>query len=608
MKTDLKKLAKLIRYFILTSTTKAGSGHPTSALSSVEIGVTLFEKYFHFDVKNPHNLLNDRLILSKGHAAPLLYTLFALSGSFPREKLNTLRKINSPLEGHPNPRRVDFVDVATGSLGQGLSVGAGMALSAKKDSLAFKTYVILGDGELAEGSIWEAANFSAYYKLSNLIAIADINRFGQSQVTMFQHKIEEYAHRFSAFGWKVLTIDGHNFQDLDRAFNLAVNNKSDKPVIIIAKTLKGKGVSFLEDKDNWHGKVLKEEDLEKALKELGEIDKTLQINLLPPKRLLKVVRKQIPNIKFSYKIGDQKSTREAYGEALEKLAKLNSLIYSLDADVKNSTYAEFLKNSNPDQFIECFIAEQNMVGVALGLSKLGKIPFTSTFACFLTRAFDQIRMAAISKGNIKFVGSHAGISIGEDGPSQMGLEDIAMFRTLPESVVFYPSDAVATAKLVEEAARYEGIVYLRTTRKATPIIYQNYEQFPVGGSKVIRQSKKDLITVIGAGITLHEALAAYEKLKDEGIMIRVIDLYSIKPLDIKTLKKAAKETKAIIIVEDHYEAGGIGEAVSIALVNEEAKIYFLAVRKMPKSGRPQELLEFEEISADAIVKLVKEII
>lgn len=603
-----ENLAKLVRYYILVSTTEAGSGHPTSSLSAVEIGVTLFEKYFHFDVKNPHNLLNDRLILSKGHAAPLLYTLFALSGSFPKDILLTLRKFDSPLEGHPNPRRLDFVDVATGSLGQGLSVGAGMALSAKKDSLAFRTYVLLGDGELAEGSIWEAANFSAYYKLSNLIAIADINRLGQSQATMFQHKIEEYARRFSAFGWKVLTVDGHKFSDLDKAFNLVVNDKSDKPIIILAKTLKGKGISFLEDKDNWHGKALKKEDLDKALKELGEIDKTLKFNLPSPKRLLKVAKKKIPAIKLSYKIGDQKATREAYGEALEKLAKVNSLIYSLDGDVKNSTYAEIIKDLNPNQFIECFIAEQNMVGVALGMSKMGKIPFVSTFACFLTRAFDQIRMAAISLGNIKFVGSHAGVSIGEDGPSQMGLEDIAMFRTLPESVVLYPSDAYATGKLVEQAAKYEGIVYIRTTRKATPIIYKNYEQFTIGGSKVIRKSKKDVVTVVGAGITAHEALAAYEELKKMGILIRVIDLYSIKPLDLETLKKALQETDAIITVEDHHLEGGLGEAVASSLAEYGGKVYSLAVKKMPKSGTPQELLDYEEISSAAIIKKVNDIL
>ncbi len=604
----LPKLAKLIRSLILTSTTKAGSGHPTSSLSAVEIGVTLFEKFLHFDIKNPHNLLNDRFILSKGHAAPLLYTLFALSGSFPTEKLLTLRKIDSPLEGHPNPRRVDFVDVASGSLGQGLSVGAGMALSAKKSSLSFRTYVLLGDGELAEGSIWEAANFSSYYKLNNLIAIADINRLGQSQPTMFQHKMEEYSQRFSAFGWNVSVIDGHNFNQLDKAFNLAINNKSDKPTIILARTLKGKGISILEDQDNWHGKALKEEDLEKALKEVGEVDEELRFNLIPPRDTFNEAEKQIPTLKLSYKTGEQKSTRQAYGEALEKLAKKNPLIYSLDGDTKNSTYAELVKDSVPDHFIECFIAEQNMVGVGIGMSKTGKVPFVSTFACFLTRAFDQIRMAAISDANVKFVGSHAGVSIGEDGPSQMGLEDIAMFRSLTGSVVLYPSDAVATGRLVEEAAKYKGIVYIRTTRNPTPIIYSNNAQFPIGGSKVIKKSSRDLVTVIAAGITVFETLAAYEKLKKEGILIRVIDAYSIKPLDVKTLKKTAKETEAIIVVEDHYSAGGIGEAVSAALSDTNVKIYTMSVRKMPKSGKREELLAYEEISSSSIVKKIKEII
>lgn len=608
---NLKEVAKLIRYYILVSSSEALSGHPTSSLSAADLMTVLFfDGFYHFDLKNPQYNNNDRLIFSKGHASPLFYSLYTAAGELGEKELLTYRKFDSNLEGHPT-MYFPFTEAATGSLGQGLSIGVGMALNAKYlDKLRYKTYVLLGDSEMSEGSAWEAIQIAAFYKLDNLIGILDVNRLGQRGETMLGHDIKSYVKRISAFGWKVISIDGHSIPQIQKALKTAQKIKG-VPIMIIAKTIKGKGVSFLENKDNWHGKALSKEDLEKALNELGSINKTIKGKLASPKKLklqtLKV-KTTTQNLKFNYKVGEMMATRKAYGNALVRIFPKYPNMVVLDAEVSNSTFAETFKKIYPDRFFEMYIAEQNMVGAAVGLSKLGKIPFVSTFAAFFSRAFDQIRMSQYSRSNIKFVGSHAGVSIGEDGPSQMGLEDIAIFRAILDSVVLYPSDAVSTEKLVEVAAKYKGLVYIRTTRKDTPVIYSNKEQFSIGGSKILRSSGKDLITVVGAGVTLFEALSAYGKLKEKGINIRVIDLYSIKPLDIKNLEKAAKETKAIITVEDHYPAGGIGEAVSTALVNTGVKIYSLAVRKMPRSGKPQELLEYEEISSNAIIKKVTEVL
>lgn len=605
---QLQKLAKLIRYFILLSTTTAGSGHATSSLSATDImSVLFFGGFFRFDIKNPKNPNNDRLIFSKGHASPLFYSLWAAAGGFDQEELKTFRKFGGRLEGHPT-LEFPFTEVPTGSLGQGLSVGVGLSLNAKYlDKFPYKTYVLLGDSEMTEGSIWEAIQSAAFYKLDNLVGILDVNRLGQSRETMYGHNISSYKDRISAFGWKVITINGHSFSRIQKAFKKAEQIKGS-PVMIVAKTIKGKGISFLEDKEGWHGKALKPEEFDKALRELGQIDTSLQGQLskpgnaklkLPPHRKIKPI---------SYPQDKKVATRKAYGNALVRIYPKYPEMVVLDAEVSNSTFAEDFKKTFPEKFFEMFIAEQNMVGAAEGLWKRGKIPFVSTFAAFFSRAHDQIRMAQYARANIKFIGSHAGVSIGEDGASQMGLEDISLFRSLLGSVVLYPSDAVSTEKLVEEAARYDGIVYLRTTRKETPILYKKGDLFPIGGSKVLRQDNKDQITVIGAGITLHEALEAYGELKTEGILIRVIDLYSIKPIDIKTLKKALQETKAIITVEDHYLEGGLGEAVASSLSEFEGKVYSLAVKKMPKSGKPQELLDYEEISKSAIIKMVKKIL
>ncbi|MBI3069836.1 MAG: transketolase [Candidatus Levybacteria bacterium] len=626
--SKLQKKAALVRKWCLVSTTNAGSGHPTSCLSAADLMTVLFNNYFQYNIANSAEPLNDRLIFSKGHAAPLLYSLFALSGAFDLKELLTLRKFGSRLEGHPTPE-FPYAEVATGSLGQGLSIGAGMAYGSQKSEVRSqkspRVYVLLGDGEMAEGSIWEAANFASYYSLNNLIAIVDVNRFGQSQETMFGDKVEEYTDRFSAFGWETIVIDGHNFKDIEKAFHSAVSKTSSKPFAIIAKTKKGKGVSFLEDQDGWHGKALKKEELERALKELGEVDEDLRFSLRLPiqktqntqsvgksdwsdsQKVRRAGSSEFSEYSEKYKLGNEIATREVYGEVLAKIADKNPLIYALDGDVKNSTFAQEFKKAHPARFIECFIAEQNMVGVALGLSKREKIPFISTFAAFLTRAFDQIRMAAQSRANIKFVGSHAGVSIGEDGSSQMGLEDIAMFGTIPDSVIFHPCDSVSTVKILPLMLEHSGISYLRTLRPKTPVIYGEDEEFKIGGSKILRSSKSDLLTIVAAGITVHEALKAYELLKKEGILVRVVDAYSIKPLDFETLKQCINETMKqwIITVEDHYEHGGLGDFVLSALSSTGEHVEKMAVSKIPRSGTKDELLDDVGISARDIAQKVK---
>jgi len=609
MMEKLKKLATLIRYYILIMTTYAGSGHPTSSLSGTELmACLLFGGIFRFDVDHPKSPNNDRLIFSKGHASPLFYALWTAAGELSEEDLLTYRKFGSPLEGHPTVS-FRYVEAATGSLGQGLSIGVGMALNAKYiDKLPYRTYVLLGDSEMAEGSQWESMQIAAHYKLNNLIGILDVNRLGQRGETMYGWDIEAYEKRISSFGWKTIVLDGHSISEILAAYEETLH-VTDQPVMLIGKTIKGKGVSFIENKNGWHGKVLSKEECDRALKELGEIDKSVRGEISLPEDLRpKEPTPQKPLKKIDYPADKPVATRKAYGNALVRIFPQFPNMVSLDGEVSNSTYSEIFKETYPERFFEMYIAEQNMVGAALGLSCRGKIPFVSTFAAFFTRAFDQIRMSQYSDPNIKFVGSHAGVSIGEDGPSQMGLEDIAMFRAILNSVVLYPSDAISTERLVEEAAKHHGLVYIRTTRKETSIVYRPEEEFPIGGSKVLRRSDKDIATVIGAGVTLHEALEAYEALRKEGIFIRVIDLYSIKPIDERTLREAVQATKGIVTVEDHYAEGGIGEAVMSALATSRAPIYSLAVKKKPKSGKPQELLDYENISQIGIVRRVKELI
>jgi len=605
-KDKLEKISKLIRYFILISTTRAGSGHPSSSLSAVELMSTLFfGGFFKFKIDDIKYINNDRLIFSKGHASPLMYSLWAAAGAVSEEELLTMRDFGSRLEGHPTPN-FPYAEVATGSLGQGLSIGLGMALNAKYiDKLPYYTYVLLGDSEMTEGSQWEAMQIAAHYKLDNLVGIIDVNRLGQRGETMYGWDIKAYERRISSFGWETITVDGHNIEEITDAYKYALSI-SGKPTMIIAKTIKGKGVSLLENKNGWHGKAISEEQIDTALKELGNVDKNIREKILNPEEV-NIPEEGIEEYdKIPMEIG-KISTRKAYGNTLVNIFSKYPQIVVLDAEVGNSTFSEIFKKRFPQRFFEMYIAEQNMVGTALGLSIRGKIPFISSFAAFLTRAFDQIRMSQYSKSNIKFVGSHSGVSIGEDGASQMGLEDIAMFRTLLECVVLYPADSISTEKLVGEAAKHFGNVYIRTTRMDTPIIYSNEDDFIIGGSKVVKESNNDVVTICAAGITLHEALKAYEKLKKENILVRVIDVYSIKPIDKDSIRKAQKETKAILTVEDHYAEGGIGEAVKSA-ASEKSPVYILAVRKMPRSGKPYELLEYEEISYEVIIKKVKEII
>jgi len=608
-KQDIEKLEHiscLVRYWILQSTTAAGSGHPTSSLSATELMVGLmFGGMFRFRPDEPAFPNNDRLIFSKGHAAPLFYALWAAAGKVTEKELMTLRKFGSPLEGHP-AMTFKYTEVATGSLGMGLSVGVGMALNAKNvDKLPYRTYVLMGDSEMAEGSVWEAIQSASHYQLDNLVGIIDVNRLGQRGETMFGHDVKAFERRVAAFGWHTITIDGHSLPQVLEAYEKAMRVKK-KPVMIIAKTLKGKGVPFFEDKDDWHGKTLKKNELDKVLKEFGDVDMNIRGTLAEPEDTKPQQEKIQPALEeIEYK--DPITTRKAYGNALVLLHPKYPEMIVLDAEVGNSSFAIYFQEAYPQHFFEMYIAEQNMVGVALGFSARGKTPFISTFAAFLARAHDQIRMAQYSSPNINIMGSHAGVSIGEDGPSQMALGDIAFFRSLYKSIVLYPSDAVATDKIVECAAEKKGLIYIRTTRGNTPIIYGSNEEFKIGGSKVLKHSENDAVTVVAAGITVHEALRAYEELQKDGINIRVIDLYSVKPVDVPTLWKAVQETGAIITVEDHYAEGGIGSAVQNALVDTCIPMKLLAVTKHPKSGSPDELLDYEGISSRAIIDAVKKI-
>ncbi len=608
VKERLEKIAKLIRYYIIASTTQAGSGHPTSSLSATDLMTgLLFGGPFKFDADHPEHPNNDRIIFSKGHASPLFYAMWAAAGKVSFDELMTLRKFGSRLEGHPTVA-FPYAEASTGSLGQGLSIGVGMALNAKYlDKLPYTTYVLLGDSEMAEGSQWEAIQIAAHYKLDNLVGIIDVNRLGQRGETMYGHHLEAYAARIAPFGWETIVIDGHNMEQVLEAYEKAMAIK-DRPIMIIAKTIKGKGVSFIENKNGWHGKALDREQFEQAMVDLDPVDTSVVGEIARPEDLRpSVVSPEAPK-EPEYPPDKAVATRRAYGNALARIYQQYPGIVSLDGEVSNSTYAEIFEAARPDRFFEMYIGEQNMVGCAAGLSARGKVPFVSTFAAFLTRAFDQIRMSEYSRSNIKFVGSHAGVSIGQDGPSQMGLEDLAMFRTLLSGVVLYPCDAISTERLVEKAAAHKGIVYIRTTRMDTPILYDAADDFPIGGSKVLRMSDADRVTVVAAGITVVEALAAYDILKEEGISIRVIDLYSIKPIDAATLQEAARATGAIITVEDHFAEGGLGEAVESALAGRPVPVHMLAVRKMPSSGTPAELLDYEEISRKAIIEKVKELL
>jgi len=605
---DLQEKAKLVRKWCLVSTTEAGSGHPTSCLSAADVATVLFDRYFTYDTGNPLNLYNDRFVLSKGHAAPLLYTLFGMAGAYSLEELKTLRKSGSVFEGHPVPK-YKYAEAATGSLGQGLSIGAGLALASKREGYGSKVYVLTGDGELAEGQVWEAANFAAHEKLDNLIAILDINRLGQSQETMFGHRMDEYVRKFKAFDFEVIEIDGHNYEEIDQALQRA-QQSAGKPVAIIAKTFKGHGISFLNDKDGWHGKSLKKDELEKALQELAPVDDNLRFQLKKPQQTKLPQAINVTNTSHAFEQGKEYATREVFGDVLAELGKQSKDIYALDGDVMNSTFTQTFKKAFPERFVESYIAEQNMVSVAAGLSRMGKEPFVATFAAFLTRAADQIRMARVSEANIKFVGSHVGVSIGEDGPSQMGLEDIALFGTLPDTIVLQPCDAISTAKLLPLITAHKGFAYMRTLRPKTPLLYKDEDDFTIGGSKVLRQSGNDQLTVAATGITVFEALKAADQLQKENINIRVVDCYSIQPVDAATLKQCLNETElnVLVTVEDHFKHGGFGDFAAAALANTQGQVIKMAVTKISGSGTGDELLNDAGISSANIVSKVRSVL
>ncbi|MEX2663575.1 MAG: transketolase, partial [Vicinamibacterales bacterium] len=577
----LSNIANQLRIDSIRSTTASASGHPTTCMSAAEIVSTLFFSEMRFDPQDPQNPFNDRFVLSKGHAAPILYAAWAEAGLFPREALLTLREIGSDLEGHPTPR-LSFVDVATGSLGQGICAAVGIALNARRIASDYRTYVLLGDGEMAEGSVWEAANAAIHHGLDNLCVVIDANGLGQSQPTQFGHDTKAIADRWTAFGWHQVQVDGHNIQQLLDAYEVA-RKTTGRPTVIIARTLKGKGVESVAGKDNWHGKAFKKDEAEKAVAEL-EREMTAGVPTPDIRKPEGNGRPSLTPADYSkmpapaYTMGDLVATREAWGTGLASLGGVDPRVVALDADVKNSTFSDRFEKAHPERFYQFFIAEQAMVGAAMGLAARGAIPFPSTFACFLTRAADFIRMAGISAVNVKLAGSHAGISIGEDGPSQMALEDLSMMRGVPDCAVLYPCDGTSAERLVVEMAQRPGMAYMRTSRPKTPVIYGPDEKFPIGGSKVLRQSDADVATVVGAGVTVFEALKAYDQLKADGIAIRVIDAYSVQPIDAQTMIEAAKATGALITVEDHYPAGGIGDAVSEAVALTGVGVRRLAVR------------------------------
>lgn len=620
--TRWQELARQLRVDSIRSSSTAGSGHPTSSMSAADLMAVLMSKYLHYDFDNPTNPDNDHLIFSKGHASPLLYSMYKAAGAITDQELLTFRKFGSRLQGHPTPA-IPWVDVATGSLGQGLPIGVGVGIAGKYlDKLPYHIWVLLGDSEMAEGSIWEAFDKAQYYKLNNLTGILDMNRLGQRGPTDLGWDAPAYAARAQAFGWHAIEIDGHNYEEIDRAYQEALQPR-DMPALIIAKTIKGKGVSFLENKNGWHGKALADEYEKQALEELGGVS-NITIQVPKPQESGKPARSHDQGTQPTlptYKIGETVATRKAYGDVLAALVQARDDIIALDAEVGNSTYSEEAQKVRPEQFFEMFIAEQQMVAAAVGLSVRHYIPYASTFAAFMTRAFDFIRMAAISRANLRLCGSHAGVSIGEDGPSQMALEDLAMMRSVHGSVVLYPSDPNQTAHLMSEMINYKGISYIRTTREKTPVLYPPDEQFKIGGSRVVRKSDSDQVTVVGAGITLHEAVKACDQLKNEGINVRLIDAYSVKPVDGTTLHEAVQATGGkIVVAEDHWSEGGLGAAVLESFTlnppkddvsgNSGAmnlKMVHLAVHEMPTSGKPEELLHAAGIDASSIADAVRKL-
>ncbi|MDQ2732157.1 MAG: transketolase [Armatimonadota bacterium] len=616
-------LAQQMRVDSIRCSTAAGSGHPTSSMSAADLMAVLMSKYLRYDYNNPQNPANDHLIFSKGHASPLIYSMFKAAGAITDDELMTFRKFGSRLQGHPTPI-IPWIDVATGSLGQGLPIGFGVALCGKHlDKLPYRVWVVLGDSEMAEGSIWEAFDHASHYKLNNLVGILDMNRLGQRGETDLGWDSAAYAARARAFGWHAIEVDGHDVDAIDRAFTEALQPR-DEPTLLVAKTMKGRGVSFLENKEGWHGKTLDEAQAKEAIEELKKNGAgegiVIQVNKPETMAPLTVPQPEPLNLPM-YTDGKKVATRKAYGDALEALGNSRQDVVAMDGEVSNSTFAIEFGKSHPDRFFEMFIAEQQLVAAAVGMSVRHRVAFASTFAAFLSRAYDFIRMAAISGANIRLCGSHAGCSIGADGPSQMAMEDLAMMRAVHNATVLYPSDGPSTSHLVAEMADRKGISYMRTTREATPVLYGANDSFPIGGSKIVRQSGDDKVTVVGAGITLHEAIKAADQLKGEGIAVRVIDAYSVKPIDSKTLREAVEATGGrLLVVEDHWPEGGLGSAVldglaapgggdseAIGSLPGNLKFVHLAVKEMPGSGEPAELMDAAGISASHIVGAVRKL-
>ncbi|MFE4969622.1 transketolase [Streptomyces sp. NPDC056660] len=597
---ELVELAQQLRVDSVRAAAAAESGHPTSSMSAADLMAVLLARHLRYDFDRPAHPGNDRLILSKGHASPLLYAAYKAAGAIDDAELLTFRKLGSHLEGHPTPRRLPWVETATGSLGQGLPVGVGIALSGKRlEHGRYRTWVLCGDSELAEGSVWEAAEHAGYEHLDNLTAIVDVNRLGQRGPTRHGHDLDAYARRFQAFGWHTVQIDGHDVDAVDRAYAEA-EATAGQPTVILARTRKGRGVAAVEDREGMHGKPLP--DPEEAVAELGGV-RDVRVHVKEPQaaRALHSVPTgalELPR----YDKGDEVPTRDAFGKALVALGTARADIVALDGEVGDSTRTELFGKEHPDRYFEFYIAEQQLVAGAVGMATRGWVPYAVTFAAFLSRAHDFVRMASISGSGINLVGSHAGVAIGQDGPSQMGLEDLAMFRSLYGSTVLYPCDANQTAKLVAAMAGLDGIRYLRTSRGASPVIYGPDEEFPVGGSKVLRSSDADRLTVVAAGVTLHEALKAADALAEDGIRIRVVDLYSVKPVDQATLRRAAEETGCLVTVEDHHEEGGLGDAVAEAFADGRPvpRLVRLAVRTMPGSAAPDQQLHAAGIDAEAI--------
>ncbi|HKE97842.1 MAG TPA: transketolase [Actinomycetes bacterium] len=598
---QLRQLAQRLRIDAVRASSAAGSGHPTSSMSAAELMAVLFGRHLRYDFDAPDNPVNDHLIFSKGHASPLLYALYRAAGAISDEELLSFRKLHSRLEGHPTPV-LPWVDVATGSLGQGLPVGVGVALAGERlDRLPYRVWVLCGDSETAEGSMWEAFQHAAHEGLDNLVAIIDVNRLGQRGPTMDGWDLDAYARRAEAFGWHAITVDGHDVAAIDRAYTEAAAT-TGRPTAVIARTIKGKGVRSLEDAEGWHGKPVKDEAA--ALAELGA-DRIgeVRVHVAAPEpdgkpHVFATGGGELP----TYERGDKVATRRAYGDALAALGSIRGDVAALDGEVGNSTFAELFAAAHPERYFEMYIAEQQMVAAAVGMQVRGWVPFASTFAAFMSRAYDFVRMAVVSRASIRLSGSHAGVAIGEDGPSQMGLEDLAMFRALHGSTVLYPSDPNQTAQLVAAMADRSGVSYLRTTRNALPALYGPGERFEIGGSRVLRSSADDQVTIAAAGITLHEALGAADRLAAGGIPARVIDCYSVKPIDARTLADAATATGRVITVEDHWPEGGLGDAVLDALASSGRRPAFtkLAVRILPGSGTPAELLAEAGIDAEAI--------